>query len=96
MRIISGKFKGRRIKISKGLPIRPTTDIAKESLFNIISNRINLNGLKVLDLFSGSGMMGLEFISRGSRVIFVDLSEENDEKTMSYSAELFDQIASKF
>lgn len=72
MRIISGKFKGRRIKISKGLPIRPTTDIAKESLFNIISNRINLNGLKVLDLFSGSGMMGLEFISRGSRVIFVD------------------------
>ena len=72
MRIISGKFKGRRIKVSKSLPIRPTTDFAKESIFNIISNDISLNDLKVLDLFSGSGMIGFEFISRGSEVMFVD------------------------
>ncbi|MAI92254.1 MAG: 16S rRNA (guanine(966)-N(2))-methyltransferase RsmD [Flavobacteriaceae bacterium] len=72
MRIISGKFKGRRIKISKNLPIRPTTNLAKESIFNIISNKIDFNSLKVLDLFTGSGMIGLEFISRGSDVTFVE------------------------
>ena len=72
MRIISGKFKGRIIKIPKNLPIRPTTNLAKESIFNIISNKIDFNSLKVLDLFTGSGMIGLEFISRGSDVTFVE------------------------
>ena len=72
MRIISGKFKGRIIKIPKNLPIRPTTNVAKESIFNIISNKVDFNSLKVLDLFSGSGMIGLEFISRGSDVTFVE------------------------
>ena len=72
MRIISGKFKGRNIKIPKNLPIRPTTNLAKESIFNIISNKIDFNSLKVLDLFTGSGMIGLEFISRGSDVTFVE------------------------
>ena len=72
MRIISGKFKGRSIKIPKNLPIRPTTNLAKESIFNIISNKFDFNNLKVLDLFTGSGMIGLEFISRGSDVTFVD------------------------
>ena len=82
MRIISGKFKGRRIKIPKNLPIRPTTDIAKESIFNIISNKIDLHDLKVLDLFSGSGMVGIEFISRGSNVVFV----ENNPKCVKHIA----------
>ena len=72
MKIISGKFKGRKIKIPKNLSIRPTTNLAKESLFNIISNNLNLEDINVLDLFSGSGMMGLEFISRGSKVTFLD------------------------
>lgn len=72
MRVISGKLGGRRIKISKKLPIRPTTDRAKESIFNIISNKFNLEGLKIIDLFSGSGMVGLEFISRGANVTFVE------------------------
>ena len=72
MRIISGKFKGRSIKIPKNLPIRPTTNLAKESIFNIITNKIDFNSLKVLDLFAGSGMIGLEFISRGSDVTFVE------------------------
>ena len=72
MRIISGKFKGRNIKIPKNLPIRPTTNLAKESIFNIISNKVDFNDLTVLDLFSGSGMIGLEFISRGSNVTFVE------------------------
>ena len=81
MRIISGKFKGRSIKIPKNLPIRPTTNLAKESIFNIISNKIDFNSLKVLDLFSGSGMIGLEFISRGSDVTFV----ENNIKCVKHS-----------
>jgi len=72
MRIISGEFGSRRIKIPGNLPIRPTTDQAKEGIFNIISNKVDLVGLKILDLFSGSGMVGLEFISRGAKVTFVE------------------------
>ena len=55
MRIISGELGGRRIKIPRNLPIRPTTDLAKEGIFNIVSNKVNLEDLKILDLFSGSG-----------------------------------------
>lgn len=65
MRIISGKYKGRRIIAPKKLPVRPTTDQAKESLFNILRMRYNFSDLKVLDLFSGIGSLSLEFSSRG-------------------------------
>lgn len=65
MRIISGKYKGRRIIAPKKLPVRPTTDQAKESLFNILRMRYNFSNLKVLDLFSGIGSLSLEFSSRG-------------------------------
>jgi|SRR5699024_1443829 len=66
MRIISGKFKGRRIIASGKLPTRPTTDQAKEGLFNILSNNYNFNNLSVLDLFSGIGSVTFEFASRGT------------------------------
>lgn len=66
MRIISGKFKGRRITAPKNLPVRPTTDMSKESLFNILNNRFDFEGLKVLDLFAGTGNIGYEFASRGA------------------------------
>lgn len=66
MRIISGQHKGRRITAPKKLPIRPTTDFAKEALFNIINNRFHFKNLEVLDLFSGSGNISYEFGSRGS------------------------------
>lgn len=69
MRIISGKYKGRRITAPKNLPIRPTTDMAKESLFNILNNFYHFDELKVLDLFSGSGGISYEFASRGSENI---------------------------
>lgn len=73
MRIISGKYKGRRITAPKNLPIRPTTDLAKESLFNILNNFYHFDELKVLDLFSGSGSISYEFASRGSEdIISVD------------------------
>ena len=73
MRIIGGKYKGRIIKFPKGLAARPTTDVAKESLFNILCNRYTINENIVLDLFAGSGSISYEFISRGaSEVICVD------------------------
>ncbi|HEX8562022.1 MAG TPA: RsmD family RNA methyltransferase [Flavobacterium sp.] len=66
MRIISGKYKGRRITTPKNLPVRPTTDMSKEALFNVLNNHFNFSGLKVLDLFSGTGNISYEFASRGS------------------------------
>lgn len=65
MRIVSGKYKGRRITAPKNLPVRPTTDIGKESLFNILNSRFDFEGLNVLDLFSGTGNISYEFGSRG-------------------------------
>lgn len=67
MRIIGGLHKGKVIKVTKDLPVRPTTDFAKEGLFNILSNKIDFEGLKVLDLFSGTGHISLEFGSRGAQ-----------------------------
>ncbi|MEL1244252.1 16S rRNA (guanine(966)-N(2))-methyltransferase RsmD [Flavobacterium sp. DGU11] len=69
MRIISGKYKGRRISPPKGLPVRPTTDMSKESLFNILNNRFDFEGLKVLDIFAGTGNLSYEFGSRGATSI---------------------------
>ncbi len=66
MRIISGIHKGRRLKIPKNLPVRPTTDMAKEALFNILIHRFDFQELSVLDLFSGTGNIAYEFCSRGT------------------------------
>ncbi len=69
MRIISGKYKGRRLVAPKNLPVRPTTDMSKESLFNILNNHFHFSEVKVLDLFSGTGNISYEFGSRGSSEI---------------------------
>jgi 16S rRNA (guanine(966)-N(2))-methyltransferase RsmD len=69
MRIISGKYKGRRIFPPKGLPVRPTTDMSKEALFNVLNNHFSFESLKVLDLFAGTGNISFEFASRGSTPI---------------------------
>ena len=69
MRIISGKYKGRRINPPKNLPVRPTTDMSKEALFNILNNYFTFSELKVLDLFSGTGNISYEFGSRGTEHI---------------------------
>ncbi|MGZ4034945.1 MAG: 16S rRNA (guanine(966)-N(2))-methyltransferase RsmD [Bacteroidia bacterium] len=65
MRIINGTHKGRVIKTPNNLPVRPTTDFAKESIFNILNNYFEFDGLKILDLFCGTGNMTYEFASRG-------------------------------
>jgi 16S rRNA (guanine(966)-N(2))-methyltransferase RsmD len=69
MRIISGKYKGRRITAPKKLPVRPTTDLAKESLFNILNNDFYFDEISLLDLFSGTGNISYEFASRGCKHI---------------------------
>ena len=66
MRIISGKHKGRYLKAPKKLPVRPTTDMAKEALFNILNNTYYLEDVILLDLFAGTGNISFEFASRGT------------------------------
>lgn len=73
MRIISGTHKGRRLEAPKKLPVRPTTDMAKEGLFNILGNRFDFSAISVIDLFSGTGNIAYEFASRGTEnIIAVD------------------------
>lgn len=73
MRIISGKHKGIRLWAPKNLPVRPTTDNAKEALFNILNNKYYLEDITVLDLFSGTGNISFEFASRGcTKITAVD------------------------
>lgn len=75
MRIISGKYKGRIISPPKNFKARPTTDRARESLFNILANRYDYEELRVLDLFAGTGSIGFEFVSRGAA--YVEMLEKN-------------------
>jgi 16S rRNA (guanine966-N2)-methyltransferase len=75
MRIVAGKFRGKAILTPADDSIRPTSDRARESIFNILASRIghDFTGLKVLDLFAGTGALGLEAMSRGAAsVVFVD------------------------
>ena len=76
MRIIGGEYRSRVLKDFAGEDIRPTSDRAREALFNILSMKVR--GARVLDLFAGSGALGLESLSRGaSEVVFNDLSKES-------------------
>jgi 16S rRNA (guanine(966)-N(2))-methyltransferase RsmD len=73
MRIVGGKYKGRIFKPNKKFKSRPTTDLAKEGLFNILENRYEFLTKTVLDLFAGTGNIGYEFLSRGCKeVTFVE------------------------
>jgi 16S rRNA (guanine966-N2)-methyltransferase len=67
MRIISGTLKGLKFKTYHGDNTRPTTDLAKEGIFNTLDSVVDFEGLEVMDLFAGTGNIGLEFLSRGAR-----------------------------
>ncbi len=69
MRIISGKYRGRTINPPKNLRARPTTDFAKENLFNVLTNLVDYEECDVLDLFAGTGSISYEFASRGARSV---------------------------
>ena len=90
MRIISGKYKGRRITAPKKLPVRPTTDMAKEALFNIINNQYYFDEITVLDLFAGTGNISYEFASRGTNQIVSVDQDYGCIKFINKTAEEFD------
>jgi len=76
MRIIGGKYKGKNIEVYSGFKDHPTTDMAKEALFNILSNYYNFENIAVCDLFAGTGNISFEFASRGTqRIICVDINK---------------------
>ena len=78
MRIIGGTLKGKSINPPAGYKARPTTDFAREGLFNILDNEYELEGLQVLDLFGGTGAVSFEFASRGARRVYcVEMAREN-------------------
>jgi 16S rRNA (guanine(966)-N(2))-methyltransferase RsmD len=89
MRIISGKYKSRRFQLPKNLRARPTTDMARESLFNILNNKIDWENTNALDLFSGTGSVAVEFVSRGCpRVVSVESNAKNHAFIQSVKAKL--------
>ncbi len=78
MRIITGKFRGRRFDVPRTFKARPTTDFAKENIFNVLMGYIDFDGARALDLFSGTGSITLELLSRGcSQVVSVELDRDH-------------------
>ena len=78
MRIIGGSLKGKEIDPPRNYRARPTTDFAREGLFNILDNEYEMEGLRVLDLFAGTGAVSLEFISRGAEHVWcVEMNPQN-------------------
>ncbi|MDO5655230.1 MAG: 16S rRNA (guanine(966)-N(2))-methyltransferase RsmD [Flavobacteriaceae bacterium] len=104
MRIISGKYKGRKVNAPKNLPTRPTTDFAKEALFNILNHQFYLNEINVLDLFAGIGSISYEFISRGAEKVdavesfakCANFIEETKEKLEMKNLEVYKQDVFQF
>lgn len=80
MRIIGGKFRGKIFTPPSNLKARPTTDFAKEALFNILNNMYNFENIDVLDLFSGTGSISYEFVSRGAKSVTAVESNVNHSK----------------
>src|SRR5215472_12825863 len=77
MRVIAGNAHGRRLKAPRGLTTRPTSARARESIFSRLTVRLDFDGVRVLDIFAGSGSLGIESLSRGAAsVTFVDSSRE--------------------
>ncbi len=83
MRIISGKFKGKPFYPNKKFIARPTTDFAKEGLFNILNNSIDFSDLEILDLFSGTGSISYEFLSRGCKMVHAVEKNRNHTEFIS-------------
>ena len=78
MRIIGGRLRGKKIDPPAGYKARPTTDFAREGLFNVLGNEYEFEDLKVLDLFGGTGAVAFEFASRGASMVYsVEMAREN-------------------
>lgn len=92
MRIISGKYKSRRIQVPPNLKARPTTDFAKESLFNILHNRLDWEETAALDLFSGTGSIALELVSRGCNYV---VSVEQNQNHFNFICQAQEKLGAK-
>ncbi|MFT5435498.1 MAG: 16S rRNA (guanine966-N2)-methyltransferase [Ulvibacter sp.] len=90
MRIISGQYKGKRLTAPKSLPVRPTTDFAKEALFNILNHRIDFDNVNMLDLFAGTGNISYEFASRGAKEI---TSVDADFGCVKFISKIADELS---
>lgn len=78
MRIIAGRFGGRRLEVPKNFDIRPTSDKVRGSIFNVLNARLDLDGLQVMDICCGTGAMGIEALSRGAQgCVFIDKARES-------------------
>ncbi len=94
MRVITGKYKGRHFDVPRTFKARPTTDFAKESLFNVLTGYLDLDGARALDLFAGTGSITLELLSRGcSRVVSVEKDPLHYRFITSFLEKLGDQAA---
>lgn len=87
MRIISGRFGGRTIKFPNSKLVRPTTDKVKESLFNYLVNSMEFDGIKVCDIYAGSGSLGLEALSRGAGEVHFVEKDFHVSKTLEANIE---------
>lgn len=92
IRIISGSHKGRRIQAPSYLPVRPTTDYAKEGLFNVLVHKVDFEELKVLDLFAGTGNISYELASRGATDI---TCVDSDARCLKFITETCEKIGFK-
>lgn len=89
MRIIGGTYKGKRIQVAKSFKARPTTDFAKENIFNIIENEFDISTIEVLDLFSGTGSISYEFCSRGAiKVVGAEMNQRSVVQIKQFANEL--------
>ncbi|MCR4764921.1 MAG: RsmD family RNA methyltransferase [Bacteroidaceae bacterium] len=93
MRIVSGKYKGRRFEVPHSFKARPTTDFAKENLFNILTNLIDFeNSVLALDLFAGTGSITLELLSRGCEQV---VSVEKDRDHYAFICKILKELGDK-
>ena len=89
MRIIAGTLRGRRLNPPANLPVRPTTDMARESLFNILNNYVDYEESTVMDLFAGTGAVSFEFVSRGAKeVTSIDINNACTEYIKSAAQQM--------
>ena len=89
MRIIAGQFKGRHFDIPRTFKARPTTDFAKENIFNVLNGYIDFDGITALDLFAGTGSISLELVSRGCKEV---VSVEKDRDHARFIADCMKKI----
>lgn len=92
MRIITGKYKGRHFDIPRAFKARPTTDFAKENIFNVMMGYLDFEGTSALDLFAGTGSISLELVSRGCRQV---ISVESDRDHANFIRQCFEKLNDK-